>query len=335
MSGDAVSVIIPTYNRAALVGRAIASVLAAIGPDDEVIVVDDGSTDDTPAAVRPFGDRVRFLPMPHGGAGVARNHGLDAASRPLVGFLDSDDEWDADKLHLQRTVMRARPDVLFCFSDFRGHEADGRVIRNQIVRWHNDPRPWDQILGPSVPFSTLGPLPPGRPDFPVHVGDLYPTLVGGFYVAAQTLLVRREPVAGLRFAVDLEMYEDLEYFALLARAGPAAYLDCETATQYGHAGPRLTDANGEILARCRLSVLDRVWGRDPSYLAAHGEAFRRTVREQHLIRARWLMCRGRNREARAELASVADAPAGYRLLSRLPGFATRWLLAARRLTRGG
>ena len=93
MHDVAVSVIILTYNRSAVVTRAVESALSCVRPDDEVLVVDDGSTDDTAAALARFGDRIRYLPGPHGGAGRARNRGVAAASRPLVAFLDSDDEW--------------------------------------------------------------------------------------------------------------------------------------------------------------------------------------------------------------------------------------------------
>ena len=67
----AVSVIILTYNRSAVVTRAVESALSCVRPDDEVLVVDDGSTDDTAAALARFGDRIRYLPGPHGGAGRA------------------------------------------------------------------------------------------------------------------------------------------------------------------------------------------------------------------------------------------------------------------------
>src|SRR4051794_36978901 len=103
MASPAVSAVIPTYNRARLVTRAIHSALAALSPGDEIIVVDDGSSDDTVAAVEAFAPPVRLLPLEHKGAGPARNVGFAAARGPLVAFLDSDDEWFPDKIALQRT----------------------------------------------------------------------------------------------------------------------------------------------------------------------------------------------------------------------------------------
>src|SRR5262245_3320321 len=128
MPPSSVSVLIPTYNRAHLVARSVESALAAMLPDDELIVADDGSTDNTEQVLAPYAGRIRLLRLPHGGAGVTRNAAIGVATRPLVAFLDSDDEWDSDKLVLQRALMDARPDVLFCFSDFRVRETDGRIL---------------------------------------------------------------------------------------------------------------------------------------------------------------------------------------------------------------
>ena len=118
MNELSVSAIIPTYNRAHLVGRAIKSVLASIRDGDEVIVVDDGSTDDTEPVVRAFGERITYVRSSNGGAGRARNIGVSIAKHPLLAFLDSDDEWIPGELEWKRRILEARGDVLFCFSDF-------------------------------------------------------------------------------------------------------------------------------------------------------------------------------------------------------------------------
>ena len=86
------SVIIPAHNRATLIGHTIASVLAQPRPC-EIIVVDDGSTDGTPAVVHSFGDRVTLLHQPNRGPGAARNAGLAVAAGDYAAFLDSDDVW--------------------------------------------------------------------------------------------------------------------------------------------------------------------------------------------------------------------------------------------------
>jgi glycosyltransferase involved in cell wall biosynthesis len=332
MTSLGISVVIPTYNRAHTVGRAIDSALAAVRPGDEVLVVDDGSTDDTAARVGTYGDRVRFVPSPHRGPGATRNRGVAEARLPLVAFLDSDDEWFPDKLELQRAVMEARPDVLFSFSDFAHRSGNGAVSRRYLRRWHGDARSWTQILGPGVPFSSLRPLPADREDFLVHTGDLYLTEMRGDYVCTCTVVVRREAAGErLRFAEDLLHYEDWECFGRLAGAGPAAYLDCETLWVWGHDEARLTRTTDRLRSEtARLVALERVWGSDASFLARHGDDFREVLRSHRRARAKELLAHGRTREARSEFARAGAPTLAERVLLSLPGPLTEAIVALRR-----
>lgn len=115
-----VSVVTPTYNRAAVVGRAITSVLNQTFSDLECIVVDDGSTDQTVPLVEGFQDpRLRLVRLPaNGGPSLARNVGIQAACGELIAFLDSDDEWLPQKLELQVKRMQEAADprvaVIYC-----------------------------------------------------------------------------------------------------------------------------------------------------------------------------------------------------------------------------
>ena len=329
----AVSIVIPTHNRAPLVGRAVASALATMERDDELIVVDDGSDDDTAAVLASSRERVRYVRVAHRGAGAARNRGVREASRPLIAFLDSDDAWMPDKLALQRTLMARRPDVLFCFSDFAMRDVAGAEHRFYLKHWHKDPRDWNEILGPGVAFSSLGPLPPDRPDFAVHVGDLYPAMMTACYVCTTTLMVRREAGDALRFAEDLPLYEDWECFGRLAGAGRGAYLACETAWNHGHTGPRLIKADALAQTSARIAVLDRIWGADAAFQSTAREDYRRVVAQQHVVRARALITRGRTRQARQALQAVGGGPLAYRALAGLPGPVARGLVTLARVLR--
>jgi glycosyltransferase involved in cell wall biosynthesis len=110
-----VSVIIPTYNRAALVKEAVASVLAQTWREFELIVVDDGSTDDTSEALAPYASRLRLWRREsRGGVSAARNTGIAAARGDWLAFLDSDDLWLPEKLARQMTYLAAHPEQLWC-----------------------------------------------------------------------------------------------------------------------------------------------------------------------------------------------------------------------------
>ena len=109
-----VSVIIPTFNRWPLVGRAIESVLVQSYADLEIIVVDDGSTDDTALRLSRFGSRLRVLQQPNRGVSAARNLAARHARGSYLAFLDSDDLWLAEKLAIQTVFMGRNPAVQIC-----------------------------------------------------------------------------------------------------------------------------------------------------------------------------------------------------------------------------
>ncbi len=119
------SVVIPTYNRAHLVVDAVASVLAQSHADLELIVVDDGSTDDTAARIAAISDRrLRYVRGRHGGVSAARNLGVLRAAGDLVAFLDSDDLWQRDKLACEVAVLARHPEVDVVFSDLEKRHGD-------------------------------------------------------------------------------------------------------------------------------------------------------------------------------------------------------------------
>jgi glycosyltransferase involved in cell wall biosynthesis len=330
-----VSVIIPTYNRAHLVSGAVKSALAAMEPGDELIVVDDGSTDATEAALAPLRDRICYFRTENGGAGPARNYGLRKARHPLVAFLDSDDEWMPDSLALKRAVMGAWPELVFCFSDFAHRDEKGAVSRKYLVNWHFDERSWDRILGPGVAFSSVGKLPPGREDFNVHLGDMYPLLLQQPYVPAWTSLVRRSQAGpDFVFAEDLETAEDWACFGQISRHGQAAYLDCETAWNQGHSGPRITSSAGLIgYLTAHLALAERIWGQDYAFLQRERELYENVVTGLRLKRARWYLSRGMKAQARADLATLRgrETPRSLRMLASLPASLLNALGSVRRL----
>ncbi|MGV6818185.1 MAG: glycosyltransferase family 2 protein [Thiotrichales bacterium] len=109
-----VSVVIPTHNRAHLLARALDSVLAQTLPALEIIVVDDGSTDDTQVLVAERYPQCIYLKQPQVGVSAARNAGIQAASGDWIAFLDSDDAWLPGKLEAQRDCLAENPGVRLC-----------------------------------------------------------------------------------------------------------------------------------------------------------------------------------------------------------------------------
>ncbi len=112
------SAVIPAYNSECHIARAIESVLTQTRPVDEIIVVDDGSTDKTSEVVKHYGEKVRYIYQDNAGASVARNTGIEAASGDWIAFLDGDDEWLTDKIKLQTELLIRNPDLVWVTSNY-------------------------------------------------------------------------------------------------------------------------------------------------------------------------------------------------------------------------
>jgi glycosyltransferase involved in cell wall biosynthesis len=104
-----VSVIIPTFQSARYIVEAVESVLGQTYAPIEIIVVDDGSTDDTRERLRPYFDRLRYVYLENSGPSKARNHGVRLARGELIAFLDADDRWLSNKLETQIRCLMNEP----------------------------------------------------------------------------------------------------------------------------------------------------------------------------------------------------------------------------------
>jgi glycosyltransferase involved in cell wall biosynthesis len=128
-----IAAVIPVHNRVGTVTRALESVLSQTRRPDEIVVVDDGSTDATPAVVRGFGSEVTLIQQPQGGASAARNTGVASSSSDFVAFLDSDDIWVPDHLaRMDEAITATSGAAWLYFSDMTFADAygGGRVWKN-------------------------------------------------------------------------------------------------------------------------------------------------------------------------------------------------------------
>lgn len=127
LAAPLVSVIVPTYNRSALLQQALQSILRQDYPSVQVIVVDDGSGDDTAAVVQGF-PSVEYLRQANAGPSAARNLGQRAARGEYIGFLDADDLWDVDFLSTAVACLRSHADVAFACANWRGVDGAGSTV---------------------------------------------------------------------------------------------------------------------------------------------------------------------------------------------------------------
>ena len=209
MSEMRVSVVIPAYERADVVGRAIDSALAQTVSDIEILVVDDGSTDDTEAVVDGYDDdRVRYLAHDtNRGVSAARNTGVAAATGEYVAFLDSDDEWLPRKLERQLSAL-----------DGRGEEWVGAYCDVMTADLSTAGR-LATLLSDKL-FRSRAPREGGR--------ELAEALLSMqvFMGPGSTLLVERSVLAETGgFDEGLSIYEDWDLVLRVLAAGKLAYVD--------------------------------------------------------------------------------------------------------------
>ncbi len=141
------SVVIPAYNSVGTLQRALDSVFAQTVLAHEVIVIDDGSSDDLSKLKSTYGNRVRWVRQSNQGAAVARNKGVSLARGSHVAFLDADDYWEANKLELQSAIFRDHPNVGLCCSICYEEKPGGK--RHVSFRRIGQSPTLDQILNPT------------------------------------------------------------------------------------------------------------------------------------------------------------------------------------------
>jgi glycosyltransferase involved in cell wall biosynthesis len=125
-SHPTVSVVIPAYNAGAVLARAVDSVFAQSTPVTEIIVVNDGSTDDTALVMNQYGSRIRGFTTPNRGAAAARNEGIERANSEWIAFLDADDAWHVDKMARQWETLAKNPQAILCYAPMQNVNAQGQ-----------------------------------------------------------------------------------------------------------------------------------------------------------------------------------------------------------------
>lgn len=324
MSSPLVSVVIPTYNRAALVCEAVDSVLQQTYRNIEIIVIDDGSTDDTAASIQRYGDRVRYSRRPNAGVNAARNLGIKQARGEFLALLDSDDLWAPYKIELQVRLLQAFTDVAFTFSNFqifRGArpEFDPRLVMDGLRTWFEhvpervDPYQWQQ------PFTSLELRSPSLPreDFTISGGDIYGASLLCPHVLPSTALIRK---AALPVQLRLPEFDptcgDWDFFARLSKDRGCLYVDLPTTFNRSHEDAvRLTGVDSSVQLGRRIAMIDRIWRADRPFYVQNRAAVDAVQRRLLLEAARQHLFAARRSQARTCLKRADSLPADRQSIS--------------------
>jgi glycosyltransferase involved in cell wall biosynthesis len=212
MSGPRFSVIIPVFNGEAFIARAIDSVLAQTYPAEEIIVIDDGSTDSTPDVIAGYGDRIRMIRQQNLGVSAARNAGAQAARGDWLAFLDADDWYFPERLRVHADMLAADKELDFLTGDYEYHDASGSVIGRSLERHAAGRRMLQKAAGRAT--TTLE-----SEDFEGYVEDHFGDM--------HTLSVPRSTFLRLAgFPMGFKVCEDVHFLARVVACSRRAGVAC-------------------------------------------------------------------------------------------------------------
>ncbi len=325
------SIVIPTFNRARAVCRAIDSVLAQTYRSIEVIVVDDGSTDGTARMISErYGTdpRVRCIVQDNGGAACARNAGLASARGDYVALLDSDDLWRPWKLELQVKIMEAFPELGMTWTDMEAIDPSGRIAHPRYLRrmYAGYRRfPDDTLFPNSCDLRDVVPgFAPTTEGGRLGTGSIFPKMLLGNLVHTSTVVLRRERLERVGgFDEQLRFCgEDYDFHLRTCREGPVGLIDIP-AIRYQLGMPDRLTAERHMIhcARNTLRTVEKAVDRDRAAIDLPARALRQRLAAVHKWVGNEHLARGENEQAqRHYLASLAKDPFQ-------PRVARRWLLA--------
>ncbi|MBN1674484.1 MAG: glycosyltransferase [Kiritimatiellae bacterium] len=280
-----VSVIIPTYNRADFIGRAVDSVLGQRYPNVELIVVDDGSTDGTRARIAAaYGERVKYIGRENGGAPKARNEGFRASTGEFIHFLDSDDYLLPGSIEKKAAILAADPQIDWVYSDYYV-STDGRQL---------SPSPFPDRLRRELETMT-------------DIFDV--TLLKRGLANTDTAMMRRrciEEAGG--FDERLEGLQDCEFYLRIAKHFRVKFINEPLAVYVIHGGERIQRRRDPYKAILAYTEIVKERFPDDVRRLKWPRPGRRTA-DVHNYLGKDYLGKGMRREARAEfLRSIGCFP---------------------------
>lgn len=281
-----VSVVIPTYNRAQFLPSSIESVLEQSYPHIEILVIDDGSTDDTRKVLEPLQDKIRYLTSDHQGAAHARNIGMKAASGKYIAFLDSDDTYLPYKLELQVAFMGQHPEVGMVCTEFSGayeseckdpshliippwsvsstflRDEKGRYIEEFHMRtyhniWKRTGWEYEEVFASEQGRFACGIL--DQP-IPYYIGDIFNYVLMETLIPSNTILFPKSLLQTVGYQdITIPSGQDYEFVVRICKYCQVAFLNIPTYVILHHGN--------------QLSNLHQYTGREKLFMRTYEEKF--------------------------------------------------------------
>lgn len=273
-----VSIVIAAYNCARTLPATLDSCLAQTHSDTEIVVVDDGSTDDTAAVLASYGTRIRVISQPNGGLASARNTGMRAARGEYLAWMDADDLMASGRVLLQAAVLASDDAIELVCSDFSAFvEPECDYDPSHISRYYSAVT---RLGGLTNIFPQSREIAADGTTATVRAGAVYLALLSGSFVHPPTVMVRRTLFerAGY-FDESLRYNSDFDFILRASRLGRYAYVDApllryrRSDTQMSHSA-----AGGRIPLET-VRILEKVRQEDPETYTRQEKLMRHRMAE--------------------------------------------------------
>lgn len=211
MNNPLVSVIIPAYKCESVISSAIESVLSQTYENFELIVVDDGSPDNTASVTKKYQNRINYVYQENGGVSKARNTGIGMSKGEYVAFLDADDKWEKSKLELQMKFLKDHPDVKFVFCSF-WNTKNGKVVSDKNYKdTFNFFKEYNYDMDDIFKFSSYYEQDSDKVKY--YWGNIYDYLFLGNMILPSSVVVKKDSLiySGL-FNENFRVAEETELF---------------------------------------------------------------------------------------------------------------------------
>jgi glycosyltransferase involved in cell wall biosynthesis len=233
---DLVSFLLGTYNAGEHIAQTLDTMLAQTYSPMEIIVVDDGSTDNTLEVLRSYGDRIKVIAQPNGGVSASRNTGLRHARGEFIALMDHDDLCFPERIAMEVAFLRQHPDIGLVSTEFSGFDANGPLAEIYSPYYYtqcNRSKGWPKGHFPEATEFDVGPylVPPSPTPVmtPVYMGEIYQAMASGNLVHPPTAVFRAHLIeAAGEFDPKAKMMCDWEWLIRMSKVTRFAYIDRPT-----------------------------------------------------------------------------------------------------------
>ena len=299
------SIIIPTYNREQYISQAIESALSQTLADIEVIVVDDGSTDNTEKVITPYRNKINYIKTENGGVAHARNVGMKMAKGEYISWLDSDDIYYPYKSELQTDFLDKFSEIGMVYTEFSGFDDNGFFDEYHLKNYHSSAYQsggvtYNDIFSEKFSIQDIFPHHKKWNNKTVYMGDIFDLYFQRIIVFTNSIMFRKDilDVVGLQNS-EFGLFHDHEFVLRICKTFKAAFIDVPTYKLRYHnaqiSESTNSDGSNVVIAKqeSMLKIGEKFGVKDNEYYAENKDMVEKRMAILHKFLAVPLMTSGK------------------------------------------